>query len=369
MRAFHTTYLAALLAYPGWAFAPSIGTLHALRCMTKPRPGRLLLVIRSKDSNDEDYWPERTHQAWSFEDDSLLWKARDTDLVEVAQLLERGVGGCFSRLNKLQDPNTSAFEQLFVKRGKQPTSDAGIEESISLRPFSDCVQRIQWDYALDSKDFSVGYRDRFEKGIQEVPWDAPNTSINGDERSLIAALPEHRIAYIKYKRRLIWHKNLRLDRIFGSGRPIQNSSGERDAQQRIQDVIRTYDTWISIHSCQEKMAVDRACRCLGPTGKDLLASFKKICQRLIEGGLTPEEFVTMSTSDDLFGPKGWGAESPTQAILLDGPEDLEPLISPPLVDLLTSMPEEHTAVLRQVLEIIAAGKKTKNRATTKSKSL
>lgn len=302
---------------------------------------------------DEEYWPERTHQAWSIEDDTLLWEARDTDLTEVAQVLERGIGGCISRLKKLHDPETSAYEQLFVKGGRQSPDDATNEspKSVSLRPFYECLQRIQWDYTLDSKDFSVGYRDRFLKGYQEVPWDAPNKSVNGAERSLIAALPEHRIEYIKYKRRLVWHKDLRLDRIFGSGRSLLKPSRDKGEQQRIQDVLRTYDEWESSHSRQEKLAVDRALRCLGPSGKEKLVSFNFYCKSLTMGELEPEEFVSISFAADFFGPDGWGSESIEQPNL-----PAEVITSSPFIQLLKAMPEEHSAVLDQVYEIVASRK-------------
>ena len=58
--------------------------------------------------------------------------------------------------------------------------------------------------------------DRFEKAPREVPFDSPNDSIRGGERSLVRALPEHRIVYLKFRTRLVWHKPLRRDRIFGS---------------------------------------------------------------------------------------------------------------------------------------------------------
>ena len=311
----------------------------------------------SKDGGyqDEEYWPERTHQAWSIEDDTLLWEARDTDLIEVAQVLKRGIGGCISRLKKLQDPETSAYEQLFVKGGRKSSDDATnkLAKTVSLRPFNECLERIHWDYTLNSKDFTVGYRDRFLKGYQEIPWDAPNKSVNGEERSLIAALPEHRIEYIKYKRRLVWHKELRLDRIFGSGRSTQKNSEDEYGPQRIQDVIRTYDEWKSSHNRRGNQAIDRAITCLGSSGKESLASFKKLCQSLTMGDLEPEEFVTISFSADFFGPDGWGHETLEMPSSADE-RSHDTWNSSPFIQLLSTMPEEHAAVLEQVYAVVAS---------------
>ena len=85
----------------------------------------------------------------------------------------------------------------------------------SLRPMRECIQRIMYGGDLSSRDFVIGYRDRFRAVPCEAPFDAPNESISGGERSLVQALPEHRIEYLKYRKRLVWHKEQRLDNMFG----------------------------------------------------------------------------------------------------------------------------------------------------------
>ena len=56
--------------------------------------------------------------------------------------------------------------------------------------------------------------------------------MRGGERSLVFALPEHRIEFIKYRRRVVWHKGSRTDLVFGS-----------TGQCRIQEVVATYAEW------------------------------------------------------------------------------------------------------------------------------
>jgi uncharacterized protein (UPF0248 family) len=85
-----------------------------------------------------------------------------------------------------------------------------------LRPCRDVIERILWDPALDAKDFVFGYRDRFN-GVREAEVSTPNENVKGQQRLLIKALPEHRIEYVKFRERIVWHKTSRVDLIFGTG--------------------------------------------------------------------------------------------------------------------------------------------------------
>ena len=57
-----------------------------------------------------------------------------------------------------------------------------------------------------------------------------------DNLSSMQALPEHRIEYFKFRERVVWHKQDRVDLIFGTG-----SSGE--APIKIETVVATYSLW------------------------------------------------------------------------------------------------------------------------------
>jgi len=91
-----------------------------------------------------------------------------------------------------------------------------------------------WDVNIRESDFSVIYNDRVNNSIVETPLDAPNHSIQGKATQLIDALPEHRICAVKYKERMVWDRQGRLDLVFG--------------EPGIAHVIATYDEW----KCQQE---------------------------------------------------------------------------------------------------------------------
>ena len=76
--------------------------------------------------------------------------------------------------------------------------------------------RIIWDKSLDENYFTVAYEDRFtgtiEKHFSEFNWDIPIASAGPD----IFCIPQHRIQYFKFKNRVVWDKECRLDDFFGS---------------------------------------------------------------------------------------------------------------------------------------------------------
>ena len=64
--------------------------------------------------------------------------------------------------------------------------------------------------------------------------DTPNTSVAGKEEKFVFAIPEHRIMKIKFKEKVVWDREERLDRVFGS----MNGNGET-----IDNVMAGYDEW------------------------------------------------------------------------------------------------------------------------------
>lgn len=67
---------------------------------------------------------------------------------------------------------------------------------------------------------------------------AVNDNVKGKERLLVKAIPEHRIEQIKYRDRVVWCKQQRIDLVFGSG-----NSSSLESRETILDVISTYDNW------------------------------------------------------------------------------------------------------------------------------
>lgn len=184
------------------------------------------------DSTDTTPMPmENLYREWSLDQDRLLWSNKDKSTPELAAILGRGIRGVEARLSKLQDVSSPAYERLFAK-GK---NDGDTDDSISggkekkLVPVGEVMQRIEWDYMLQASDFSILHYDRVDDSIVESNMAEPNNSIAGKETLLAKALPEHRIMGIKYKERVIWDRQAKIDLMFGS--------------PGIYDIVETYDDW------------------------------------------------------------------------------------------------------------------------------
>jgi len=236
--------------------------------------------------------PRHVHEPYSAEDDAFLWAHQD-DIDVVAEALGRGTKSCTSRLERLRNPRSEGYQRLFGD-DDEPLKSGG------LRPARDCLQRIKHDPLLSAKDFVVGYRDRFEATLRRVPFDAPNRSVRGNERQMVLALPEHRIESFWFKSRLVWHKRLRIDDIFGSRGGL-----------RIHQVVNDYVGWERETSRRLGQARRRAWVALGSskTADHTLLAFKKELMDVRDGRTSVEAFVDVSLSDDFFGVDGNGNEA------------------------------------------------------------
>ena len=87
-----------------------------------------------------------------------------------------------------------------------------------LRPVKDILSRIRHDPALEESDFVVGYRDRHAPEVMEM-----DVSVwkGGGDFTDEEWIPQHRILYFRKRGdepgRRVWDRELRLDRLFGSG--------------------------------------------------------------------------------------------------------------------------------------------------------
>ncbi|XP_038065221.1 uncharacterized protein LOC119735556 [Patiria miniata] len=103
------------------------------------------------------------------------------------------------------------------KKKKKPAEDnQGPVKKSRMKTASEVISRIQWDKQVRKEDFIVGYLDRF-RGVIEKPFTTfswVDIATVDDYDSL--AIPRHRIQYFKYKDRVVWDKNERLDDVFGS---------------------------------------------------------------------------------------------------------------------------------------------------------
>lgn len=202
------------------------------------------------------------YQEWTLEQDQLLWDNRQKSMGVLAAMLGRGLRGVESRLAKLKDVNSPAYQRLFADGGgggkRADDDDDQKKKTSKLLPVSEVLRRIQWDYSLPADKFSVLHYDRVEDTIIESPLTAPNTSIQGKEELLVDALPEHRIVGVKYLERVVWDREKRLDLVFDA-----DTGG-------IANVIDTYDQWKAEHDAtiewnrQRQLEVaDRIQRILG----------------------------------------------------------------------------------------------------------
>lgn len=233
----------------------------------------------------------RLYTEWSLADDRLLFSNRKKPLPELAATLGRGLRGVESRLEKLTDVKSQAYARLFGGgQGDNQDEDPANEKLIPAR---EVLRRIQWDHALSESDFSVLHYDRVDDALVESPMDAPNTSVSGKETKLVLAIPEHRIEGIKYKEQVVWDKEKRIDRVFGS----MGGKG-----QTIKDVIANYDDWKREKDAAEELRRQRHAEVLSNIqsilGEERYAMLMQLSSRLLES--CEEERVSMKKQVELY---------------------------------------------------------------------
>lgn len=173
---------------------------------------------------------ENLYKEWTLKEDEILWKHRNESNHQLASRLGRGLRGVEQRLSKLKDVKSSAYQRLFVEQNNGVIEDDDEKpRKDKLLPAGEVLRRIKWDYLLDENDFSILHYDRLEDEIMESPFASRNTDIAGSETQLVDALPEHRIVGVKYKERVVWDREERLDLVFG--RP------------GIMEIMEGYETW------------------------------------------------------------------------------------------------------------------------------
>lgn len=143
-------------------------------------------------------------------------------------------------MTKLKNVESAAYQRLFVEQnaalvGTKEEKDETPKKKEKLLPAGEVVRRIKWDYQLDENDFSILHYDRQEDRIIESAFSAQNSRIAGSETQLVDALPEHRIKGIKYKERIVWDREERLDLVFGPPGIAKIMEGYEVWWQRWQD--------------------------------------------------------------------------------------------------------------------------------------
>jgi uncharacterized protein (UPF0248 family)/Asp/Glu/hydantoin racemase len=213
---------------------------------------------------------ENVYQDWSIDQDQMLWENRKESPVTLAALLGRGLRGVESRMSKLKDVNSSAYQRLFADQKPNTKDDIDMKEKQKLVPASEVLRRIKWDALLSTKDFSILHYDRVEDKVVESPYDAPNNSISGKETEFVKALPEHRIVGIKYKERIVWDRERRVDHVFSN--------------EGIEQVMVNYDEWKrkrdDIELCNKERQAQVSDRLQIILGPELFGQMKKLSSSL-----------------------------------------------------------------------------------------
>jgi uncharacterized protein (UPF0248 family) len=192
------------------------------------------VAARIASSDEQEQQPmANLYKEWTLEEDGLLWKNLDESVDQLAARLGRGLRGVEARISKLKNVDSQAYQRLFVERTAEKANDNENEDHPSTKqklvPVGEVLRRIQWDYQLDGNDFSILHYDRMDDEIVESPFNAPNVGIAGKARQLIDALPEHRIVGVKFKERMVWDREERLDLFF--------------TPPGIEDIMQGYDDW------------------------------------------------------------------------------------------------------------------------------
>jgi len=72
--------------------------------------------------------------------------------------LGRGLQGVQSRLDKLKDVDSPAYQRLFVNKNNKSNDNDNNHKNVdkeSLTPSIEILRRIRWDPSLSSSDFFV----------------------------------------------------------------------------------------------------------------------------------------------------------------------------------------------------------------------
>lgn len=130
-------------------------------------------------------------------------------------------------------PSGPTYQTKQMKRDKAAKAKLAASQAAlntptpPLRPAMDIYNRIKHDPSYPADNFVIGYTDRFA-GILEMPlnWWAP------EDKSSEKFIPQSRIRYFKRKihNDYVWHRETKLDLIFGSGLSADSYAWKRRYQ-------------------------------------------------------------------------------------------------------------------------------------------
>ncbi|MEM7819895.1 MAG: DUF504 domain-containing protein [Candidatus Aenigmatarchaeota archaeon] len=71
-----------------------------------------------------------------------------------------------------------------------------------MKPIHEIINKIKWGKRENINDYIVGYFDRIENKILEIPL-----------KELKCEIPLHRIRYLKKKNKIVWDREKKIDNI------------------------------------------------------------------------------------------------------------------------------------------------------------
>jgi len=82
-----------------------------------------------------------------------------------------------------------------------------------MTPIQELLNRIRWDEEFGRGDFVIGYHDRFDDSLVEVPLKALSFAEDNhfsfeimDDEGVVHSVPLHRIKAVRKNGTLIWHR-------------------------------------------------------------------------------------------------------------------------------------------------------------------
>ena len=149
----------------------------------------------------------------------------------------------------------------------------------ALRPVADVLQRLEYDRGVDANRFTFYFREAQLPVKVGAAWGDANDRVNGTERMLAKAIPQHRIAFVSYGNRLVWHRGRRVDRVYGSG---------LTPHCKLYDVVAEHDAWTRKRS-DAAAATLEAVRC--ECGADAFSVLRQNSRRAARRDLAPDAWL------------------------------------------------------------------------------
>jgi len=169
------------------------------------------------------------------DEDSLDEEDQASDAGEVEEKVSRVVVDFPGIVNiddkNIQEPvkrtGRSQQRRNYQTRDEMDTLEPRHEyiKKAKLRPVHDIINRIKWDSDMDIHDYLIGYEDRF-LGILQMnleKWVGHRRDETDEEW-----MPMHRVVWITRASDggVVWHKEKRIDTIFGSGDQATREGGK-----------------------------------------------------------------------------------------------------------------------------------------------